>query len=115
MIKAMKISFALQLLYCIGCGIVLVCMPLYTLFYPTAFSGICFKVGATMTFVSALKPVGIVCGIINIVSYISERQMANNDQQIKKMSLVWVIMGPILTTLCWLLAILSFVFHSGGV
>ena len=104
-----KISVLLQLLYCLGCLIVVICMPLYTAFYPTAFGDICFKIGAVFTAISTFNPLGIagtVCAYI--VFFMTDMKKSNK-------ALVWIIVSPLLIALCWYLSITFFVKHSGGV
>lgn len=108
-----KISPALQILYCMGCSVVLVCMSLYAAFYTTAFGEICFKMGEVMFLLSALNPIGIICAIGNLVSYLGRRK--NSENKPPSGALVWVICGPILTTVFWCLSICAFVHYTGGV
>lgn len=110
--KAMKAATALQILYCIGCVIVLVCMPLYTALYPTAFGEVCFRIGGTLALLSAINPMGLICAIINGVGYYRNRA-ALSDERKRNGIYVWVAAGPMLTTLLWYLSICSFVHHSG--
>ena len=110
--KKISLPTCLQLIYCFFCTLAIVCMNLYTACYPTQFSNVCFKIGVVITILCALNPIGILCGIWQIVKYAkrSEKDDADHSKQI-----AWVIIGPILTTLAWYLAIASFVTHSGGV
>lgn len=112
MSKAMKASTALQVLYCIGCVTVLVCMPLYSVFYATEFGEICFRIGGTMALLSAINPIGIICAIINGVGYYRKRAELS-DERGKDRVYIWVAAGPVLTTLVWYLSICSFIYHSG--
>lgn len=84
-------------------------MPLYTAFYPTQFGEICFAIGAILTFVSTFIPLGLIGTIVNIVAC-----CISNIKKSKK-ALIWVIISPALIILCWVIAMYSFVLHSGGV
>lgn len=88
-------------------------MPLYTAYYPSDFARVCFEIGVIMTLLSAINPIGIICAVTNLVSYIDHRKDADHKPSSK--ILLWVIVGPILTTLFWCLSIFFFVSHSGGV
>ena len=107
--KVFKISVLVQLLYCLGCLIVVICMPLYTAFYPTAFGDICFKIGAVFNAISMANPLGFVG---NVCAYIV---FFTTDMKKSNKALAWIIVSPFLMVLCWYLSITFFVKHSGGV
>ena len=113
MSKTMRAATFFQILYCIGCCVVLICMPLYTAFYTTDFGIICFRIGAVMNLVSFLNPVGAICAVVNLVSFLSTCRESDTKPSVKV--LLWVIIGPLLTMLLWYLSVSSFVYHSGGV
>ena len=110
--KAMKAATVLQILYCVGCVIVLVCMPLYTAFYPTAFGEVCFRIGATLALFSALNPLGLICAIVNGVGYYRNRTEISDERK-KNSIYIWVAVGPILTSVLWYLSLCSYIYHSG--
>ena len=107
--KLFKAGTILQLIYCLLCLIVIICMPLYTAFYPTQFGEFCFKIGAVLTFVSTFNPLGLIGTIMNIVAY------CTSDLKKSKKALIWAIVSPVLIVLCWVVAVCFFVHHSGGV
>ncbi len=107
--KLFRIGTILQLIYCLLCLLVIVCMPLYTAFHPTDFAIICFKIGAFLTFISTLNPMGILGTIINFIACFSA------DSKRSRKVLIWTIASPILLALSWVLAVCCFVGHSGGV
>ena len=107
--KLFKAGTILQLIYCLLCLIVIICMHLYTAFYPTQFGEFCFKIGAVLTFVSTFNPLGLIGTIMNIVAY------CTSDLKKSKKALIWVIASPVLIVLCWVVAVCFFVHHSGGV
>lgn len=106
--KKFKISTALLLAYCIGCFVVIVCMLLSHAYYPTAFSNICFKIGAVFFLLTGLNPMGLVCSIINICLYYDIGFPRS------KGTFVWLFAAPILATLCWYLSLSFFVSYSGA-
>lgn len=107
--KVFKISSITQLLYCLGCVIVMICMPLYTIFFPTAFSMACLDIATTFTLVSTFNPLGLICSVLNIILYFT------TELKKSKKALVWIIAAPILMIACWIFAVCSLVYHSGGV
>ena len=107
--KLFKAGTILQLIYCLLCLIVIICMPLYTAFYTTQFGEVCFKIGAVLTFVSTFNPLGLIGTIMNIVS------CCTSDLKKSKKALIWVIVSPVLIVLFWVVAVCFFVHHSGGV
>ena len=112
MTKTMKTCSVLLTFYFCLCGIVMICMPLYTRFYPSVFSTACFRIGAIVNFFCALNPMGIVSAIVNIFSYVSLRRQGRKPSS---WLLAWFIAGPFIAIAGWLQAIYSFVNHSGGV
>lgn len=58
--KLFKAGTLQQTVYCFCCLIVVICMPVYTAFYTTAFGSLCFKVGAVLTLVSTFNPIGLI-------------------------------------------------------
>ena len=107
--KLFKEGTILQLIYCFCCLLVVICMPLYTAFYTTTFGEICFRIGASLTFVSTLNPMGLIGTIINFFACFS------SDLKKSKKILIWTIISPALIVLFWVLAVCFFVHHSGGV
>ena len=107
--KVFKISTVVQRLYCLGCLIVVACMPLYTAYYTTAFGEVCFSMGQFFALLSTFNPMGLIGAIINFIVYF------NTELRQSKKAFIWVIASPILIVLCWVLAVSFFVHHSGGV
>jgi len=107
--KLFKMGTILQLIYCFCCLLVVICMPLYTAFYPTTFGEICFRIGAILTFVSTFNPMGLIGTIIKFIACFSF------DLKKSKKILIWTIISPALIVLFWVLAVCFFVRHSGGV
>lgn len=87
----------------------MLCMPLYTLLYPTAFSYVCFKIGAVLFVISIFNPIGII-GTVGAYFAFFGTALKNS-----KKARVWIIVSPFLIALCWYLSIICFVGHSGGV
>lgn len=110
--KKLSLPTWLQIIYCVCCAVVILCMNLYTAYYPSSFSIICSDIGIVMHLLCAFNPIGIICGIWQIKKYVTA---VNNDEVPRKYQFAWVIIGPILTFLGWGLSISSFVLHSGGV
>ncbi|MBQ7357617.1 MAG: hypothetical protein IJW65_02655 [Clostridia bacterium] len=107
--KVFKISTALQLLYCLACLVLALWMPLYSAYYTTDFGRICLKVGGVLFLISGFNPMGLICSAVNLVVFCS------TDLKKSKKALAWVITAPILIVLCWVLAITSYISHTGGV
>ena len=107
--KLFKAGTLLQLIYCVPCIIVIICMSLYTAFYTAQFGEFCLKIGAVLTVVSTFNPLGLIGTIMNIVS------CCTSDLKKSKKALIWVIISPVLIVLCWVVAVCFFVYHSGGV
>ncbi len=107
--KLFKVGTILQLIYCFCCLLVVICMPLYTAFYTTAFGKICFRIGEILTFVSTFNRMGLIGTIINFIKCFS------TNLKISKKVLIWTIASPFLIVLFWVLAVCFFVHHSGGV
>ena len=57
--RLLKIGGILQIIYCVCCLIVVICMPLYIAFYATTFGEICFKIGAVFTLISTFNSIGL--------------------------------------------------------
>ena len=112
MLKKFSLSTILQIAYCICCGLVVIVMNLYSAFYDSNFGYTCFQIGAVLTLICGLNPIGLLCGVWQLVRYLSDRR---NGEPTGKGQLAWVILGPMLTTACWFFAINIFVLHSGGV
>ena len=107
--KLFKVGTFLQIIYLFCCMIVVVCMPLYTALYTTAFGLFCFRIGAVLTFVSTFNPMGLIGTVINIIA------CSTSNLKGSKKHLVWTIASPVLIILSWVLAVCFFVHHSGGV
>ena len=104
-----KAGTTLQLIYCFGCLVVVICMPLYSVFDTTTFGIICFGTGSILTFISTFNPMGLIGTILNFVACFS-----SNLKKSKKI-LIWTIISPILIVLFWVLAACFLVHYSGGV
>ena len=104
----------LQCSYYLGCIIVMICMPLYTVFYPSLFSEFCVYIGAIFTAISTFNPIGILCFICLLITYCIDNYLIKDKKTRIKM-LVWIIISPLFHILCWMLAVGSFVTHTGGV
>jgi hypothetical protein len=90
-------------------------MPLYSAFYQTEFGMVCFRIGAVMTLISFLNPMGLICAVVNLTLYLTMKCTETVGKQEGWKMLTTVIVGLVLTVLCWYLAIVSFVYYSGGV
>ncbi len=112
--KIFNVCAILQCLYCLGCIIVMICMPLYTAFYPSEFSDICFGIGAVMNLISFLNPVALICWIIILIAFCIDHKVIRN-KKVKIVMIIWLVLSPILSVLCWIGSVCSFVAHSGGV
>ena len=107
--KLFKAGTLQQIVYCFCCLIVVICMPLYTAFYMTAFGSLCFKIGAGLTLLSTFNPIGLIGTIMNFIGCFS------TDLKKSKKHLIWTIVSPVVIVCSWVLAVLFFVHHSGGV
>ena len=107
--KLFKAGTIQQIIYCACCLIVVICMPVYTAFYTTAFGSFCFKAGAVLTLVSTFNPIGLIGTIMTFIGCFS------TELKKSKIYLIWTIVSPIVIVCSWVLAVCSFVHHSGGV
>ena len=107
--KLFKAGTLQQIVYCFCCLIVVICMPVYTAFYTTAFGSLCFKVGAVLTLVSTFNPIGLIGTIMTFIGCFS------TDLKESKKHLIWTIVSPVAVICFWLLAVYFFVRHGGGV
>ncbi len=112
--KTFNICGILQCLYYLGCIIVMICMPLYTAFYLSAFSELCVTIGAVMTMVSTFNPVGLLAWICILITFSFDHAVVRS-KKIKTAMIIWLVLSPILQLLCWIGAVGSFVTHTGGV
>ncbi len=87
--KLFKAGTILQLIYCLFCLVVVICMPLYTAFYTSTFGEIFFRIGAILTFASTFNPMGLIGTIINFIACFS------SDLKKSKNILIWTIISPI--------------------
>jgi len=104
-----KAGTALQLIYCFGCFVVVICMPLHSAFSTTTFGTICLGIGSILTFISTFNPMGLIGTILNFIACFS------SDLKKSKKILIWTIISPVLIVLFWVLAACFFVHYSGGV
>ncbi len=102
--KLFKIGTILQIIYFACCLPVVICMPLYSAFYTTSFGLICFRIGAVLTFVSTVNPVGLIGSVLNIIACAKSKKR-----------LIWTIISPALIPISWITAVCCFVHYSGGV
>ena len=109
--KLFKIGTTFQLVYCFLCLVVVICMPLYALFYSTVFGEICFKIGETLSIVSTFNVMGLVGTIFNFIACFS----SDLKKSKKILILIWSFMSPVLIVLSYILAVGFFVGYSGGV
>ena len=107
--KRFMVATAIQLLYCVGCIIVMLSMSLYYIFYPTVFSDICFRTGALLTLIFSLNPMGLIATVINY--FIGFGSGLHKSKKV----LIWLIVSPFIIVLCWFGMIVFFVGFSGGV
>ena len=108
--KAMRIASVVLLVYLGMC--VMVCMPLYTAFYPNAFSKLCFRIGEVLTLLTAINPMGLIAALVNGVCCSS---LCRQGVTLPRRLRLWANSGVFLSLLGWLLVIVFFVHHSGGV
>ena len=113
MTKGMKTASVLLTVYCSLCILTCLCMRLYTTFFPSGFSSVCFKVGVFLAITSAINPLGLCCAIVNLFGdfRVKRETGAPPRWHIR----LWLLAGIPLSAVCWCLCICSFVYHSGGV
>ena len=107
--KTYRNATALQIIYCSGCFAAIVCLWLYTAFYPSEFGSLCFIAGALLTLLSVFNPMGIIASIVNCVVCFSACFPKS------KRSLIGVITGPLFAILAWIVTVSSFISLGGGV
>lgn len=112
--KTFNICAILQCLYYLGCIIVMICMPLYAIFYPSALSEVCFKIGVIFTFVSTFNPICFLCFICLLIVYCIDHYLIK-EKKTKVLMIVWLVISPVLQIMCWIFAVGAFVTNSGGV
>ncbi len=89
-------------------------MPLYTAFYPSAFSEICVKIGSVMTVASTFNPIGLLAWICILITFSFDHTVVRSKKT-KTAMIIWLVLSPILHFLCWIGAAGSFITHTGGV
>lgn len=109
--KKLSLPTWLQIIYFLLCVMLVICMSLYTACFDTEVGEICFMVGEFLFLLCAMNPIGIICCIWNIYRYVAIGRYG----EAKHKHLLWVIIGPVLTTIAWLLSVITFVYHTGGV
>ena len=112
--KTFNICAILQCLYCLGCIIVMICRPLYTIYYPSTFSEVCFKIGVILTLVSTFNPICFLCFICLLIVYCIDHYLIK-EKKTKVLMIVWLVISPVLQIMCWIFAVGAFVTNSGGV
>ena len=112
--KTFNICAILQCLYYLGCIIVMICMPLYTIYYPSAFSEVCFKIGVIFIFASTFNPICFLSFICLLIVYCIDHYLIKKKKT-KVLMIVWLVISPVLHIMCWIFAVGAFVAHSGGV
>ena len=116
--KSLKRTFnvcaILQCLYFLGCLSVIICMPLYSILYPSVLSEICVYIGAILTAVSTFNPIGLFCFVYMLITYCIDKFLIKDKKTRIKM-VAWLVISPLLNIICWILAVESFVGYTGGV
>ena len=112
--KTFNVCAILQCLYYLGCIAVMICMPFCTVFYPSVLSEICVYIGAILTAASTFNPIGLLCFICMLITYCIDNYLIKDKKTRIKM-IVWLVISPLLHIVCWILAVVSFVHHTGGV
>lgn len=107
--RLFKTGVILQCIYFLCCLIVVVCMPLYSMFHTTIFGKICFRIGGIFIALSTINP----CGIIGAI--MSACGCGRADLKGRKPYVAAAIVLPLLIPLSWLGAVCVFVYCSGGV
>ena len=107
--KLFKTGTALQLIYILCCLTVVLCMPLYTAFYTTGFGMLCLRIGGIFTLICTVVPIGLVGTVLCVIGCFRTSLMRS------KKHLAWTVLSSLLTVFSWVLAISSFVYHTGGV
>ena len=102
--KLFKFGTILQIIYFACCLLVVICMPLYSAFYTTSFGLICFRIGAVLTFLSTVNPIGLIGSVLNIIACAKSKK-----------HLIWTIISLALIPVSWITAVCFFVHYSGGV
>lgn len=107
--RLFKIGAVFQIIYCLCCLIGAICMPLYSAFYTTTFGEICFKIGATITFISTFNPVGLIGIILSCIGF-----WGSELKKYAKYTIATIAL-PLFVPLSWIMAVCFFVHYSGGV
>lgn len=109
MIRLFKIGAIFQIIYCLCCFIVVICMPLYSAFYTTTFGEICFKIGATITFILTFNPIGLIGIILSCIVF-----LGSELKKRAKYAIATIVLS-LFVPISWIIAVCFFVHCSGGV
>ena len=112
--KTFNICAILQCLYCLGCIIGMIGWHFYCAFYPSEFAELCFRIGITMNIYSSLSPVGLISWMLILVVFCGGRSLVEN-KRIKTCMIVWLAASFVITVLCWLGAVKTFMIQVSGV
>ena len=105
--KILKISVILQIIYCVGCLVVLLCMLLHGILPSEGAAKAAFDVGTVFFFLSILNPCGVICSFIaNPMIYMLRQATPGTAHSKFKL---WLFLAPVLVVLCWFAAVISFV------
>ena len=107
--RLFKIGAIFQIIYCLCCLIVVICMPLYRAFYTTTFGEICFKIGATITFISTFNPIGLIGIILSCIGF-----LGSELKKRAKYAIATIVLS-LFVPISWFIAVCFFVHYSGGV
>ena len=107
--KLYKAGIILQILYCIPCLIVPVCMLSYTWLYPSEAAKLCFTTGGALTLISTVNPLGLAGTILRWIGCFS------TDLRKQWKTLARTLLSPVLVVLMWMMAVCFFIGISGGV
>lgn len=106
--KAFKNSIKLQLIYCIICLVVIVCMTLNAIFDGTAFGKACFTFGGVIAILQLANPMAVFGLISSLLFFFL------SDVKKSKKALLYLIFSPLVCLFLFALA-MSLYSQRGGV
>ena len=109
-IKALKITSALQIIFCLFCIAATICFGICRY----ADSSQAFQIANILTYGWIVNPIGPVSFIICGAFFLIERKQPEHRQLIGK-NWVWIIVWPVITTVFYFAASILMVAFTGGV
>ena len=113
-IKALKITYVLNGIFCFCCIISITCLAINRYCALGAFENIIAIIGEIPLLCWIINPVGIVSFVVCLVLFLIERKNYEARQVMGK-KWIWIFIWPVITTFLYFVSALLLVEITGGV